>query len=105
VKWLRQKLIERFCVKKSLRDESPAAIEDPLVGEHEKPGLELSFLRIELLDGPKDIKKDLLDGIFGFRVIAQGASCYPEKAWAVPLEQYCQSICVSALQMLDQCFV
>jgi hypothetical protein len=58
-----------------------------------------------LLDGPKDIKKDLLDGIFGFRVIAQDASCYSEKAWAVPFEQYCQSIRVSALQMLDQCFV
>jgi hypothetical protein len=101
MKWLRQKLIERFCVKKSLRDESPAAIENPLVGEHEKPCLELSFLWIELLDGSKDIKKDLLDGIFGFRVIAQDASCYPEKAWAVPFEQYCQSIRVSTLQILD----
>jgi hypothetical protein len=105
MKRFRQKLIERFGVKKSLRDESPATIENPLVREHEKPRLELSFFRIELLDRPKDIKKDLLDRIFGFRAIAQDASRYSEKAWAVPFEQHRQSIRVPTLQLLDQCFV
>jgi hypothetical protein len=105
VKWFRQELIERFGVKKSLRDQSTTAIENPLVREHEKPRLELSFFRIELLDRPKDIKKDLLDCIFGVRAIAQDASCYSEQAWAVPFEQHRQSVRVPALQLLDQCFV
>jgi hypothetical protein len=41
-----------------------------VVGEQQKPRFEAAFVRIELLDGSKDIQEDLLDRIFCLRFIA-----------------------------------
>jgi len=105
VKQFREELIEWVRIKEAMCGEGAAAVEYPLVREHQKPGPEVSLIRIELLDGPKDIEEDLLDRIFGFGITAQDASCNSEQARAMPSEQDCQSIRVSVLQMLDQCFI
>jgi hypothetical protein len=51
-----------------------------VVGEQQKPRFEAALFRIELLDGSKDIKEDLLHRIFCLRFIAKDTSRDSEKA-------------------------
>jgi hypothetical protein len=101
----RQKFVEWSSVKESARDETSTTVQNPLITEHQEPGLEFSLVRIKLVDRPKDIEEYLLDCIFGFCSIAQDAPCDGEKQRTMPLKEHGQSIGSAILQMLYQRFV
>ena len=75
-----------------MRPELSAAVERPVIGEHQEPRLKRSFVGIELPGCAEQVQEHLLDRIFSIRVVAKDSACDLKYDRAVTLEEYRQGV-------------
>ncbi len=95
-----QRVVKRVRHKELIRYLGASTVERPLISKHQEPALESAFFRIELTNGAKDIQEDLLDHVFGFRVVPQYPSGNPEQQRGMSLEENCECVGVPTLKLL-----